>query len=89
VTSGEKLNTIRKSRIMDDEPKDWEIEDEEPPEKLRRKWDDEEAKELKAVSCPKCKQPLPGDAFQCLYCGAQVFHDSGLLGKIWKWLKGL
>jgi hypothetical protein len=72
----------------DDEPKDWEINDEQPSEHLRRKWEQEELEELKAAHCSKCKQPLPGDAFRCFYCGEQVFHDSGLLGKIIKWLKG-
>jgi hypothetical protein len=74
--------------MENDEPKDWEIEDEEPPDRLKRKWDREEAKELKAVTCPNCHQPLPGDAFKCCYCGSQVFKDSGLLGKILKWLRG-
>jgi len=72
-----------------DDPKDWEIEDEEPAESLKKRWEAEESGELKAVHCPKCEKPLPGDAFRCLYCGTQVFHDSGLLGKIIKWFKGL
>jgi len=74
--------------MTDEEPKDWEIEDEEPAPKLRKKWDEEEEKELKASQCPQCDKVLRGDAFQCMYCGAQVFQDSGLLGKIMKWLKG-
>ena len=72
----------------DDNPKDWEIEEEVPSENLREKWAKEERKELKAAHCPECGQPLRGDAFKCYYCGAQVFRDSGLLGKILKWLKG-
>ena len=77
------------SQIFDeDEPKEWEIEDEEPSESLKKKWDEQDQKELKAVHCSECNKPLPGDAFRCLYCGAQVFHDSGLLGKILKWFKG-
>ncbi len=72
----------------EDEPKDWEMEEEEPPERLKRKWEEEEQKELKADFCRSCHQALPGDAFQCFYCGTQVFRDSGLLGKILKWLRG-
>ena len=33
----------------DEGPKDWEIKDEEPPEKLQKKWEREEAQ---GVLCP-------------------------------------
>ena len=72
----------------DDEPKDWEIEEEEPPEKLKRKWDWEERTERKAIPCPKCKKYVPEDSLTCLFCGAKVFRDSGFLGKFLKWLTG-
>ncbi|MFA6599477.1 MAG: hypothetical protein WC352_06545 [Candidatus Omnitrophota bacterium] len=72
----------------DEEPKDWEIREEEVPEKLQARWDREEAGGKGSVCCPACGREVPGDTFSCLYCGERVFEDSGLLGKILKWLRG-
>lgn len=72
----------------EDEPKDWEIDEEEPPEKLKRKWDQEERVEHRAIPCPKCAKLVPEDSLACLFCGAQVFRDSGFLGKILRWFTG-
>lgn len=71
-----------------EEPKDWENEEELAPEKLQKKWDREEYEEKAAVECSFCHKKVPASCFKCLYCGTQVFHDSGLLGKILKWIKG-
>ncbi len=72
----------------EDDPKDWEIPEEgEVPERLQKKWDEEEYKEQPAVTCPACKKRVSADSFRCLYCGERVFKDSGLLGKILKWFR--
>ncbi len=68
---------------------DWEEQDEIPPEKLQKQWEKEEYEEKPAVPCPSCHKRLPASSFKCLYCGGQVFHDSGLLGKIMKWIRKL
>ncbi len=66
---------------------EWEMPEEEAPEKLRKKWDSEELEEKPAVTCPACKKRVPADSFRCIYCGERVFKDSGLLGKILKWVR--
>ena len=71
----------------EEEPKDWEIEEESPPEKLRKKWDKDDLLE-KMVECPACKKRQPQRSLNCLFCGARIFEDSGLLGKILKWIRG-
>ncbi len=73
----------------EEDPKDWEGRDEVPPEKLQKKWDRDEYEEKPAVECPSCKKRVPADSFKCLYYGSQVFQDSGLLGKILKWIRSL
>ena len=73
----------------DNEPKDWEAEDENPPENLKRKWVEREYFGKKMVVCPSCHKPASSDSVSCPFCGAQIFHDSGLLGKILKWIKGI
>lgn len=74
--------------MSEDEPKDWEpVPDEIPPDKLQKKWDGEEYAAQPAVVCSSCKINLPPDSFRCLHCGARVFKDSGLLGKIISWIQ--
>lgn len=73
--------------IFDDELKDWEIPDEIPPERLQKKWESEEMEEKPAVTCKACQKRVPASIFKCIYCGAQVFQDSGILGKILKWFR--
>lgn len=75
--------------MTNEESNDWEEEEEVPPEKLQKKWEREDYEEPPAVECPSCKKRVPASTFKCLYCGEQVFHDSGLLGKILKWLRGI
>ncbi len=71
-----------------DDPKDWEDNEEIPPDRLQKKWDRDEYEELPPVQCPACKKRVPADTFRCLYCGQRVFKDSGLLGRILKWFRG-
>jgi hypothetical protein len=72
----------------EDDPKDWELNEETPPDKLQKKWEHDDYEERPAVVCPSCKKRVPADSFRCLYCSTRVFHDSGLLGRILKWIKG-
>ena len=71
----------------EEEPKDWEIEEENPPERLQRKWDQEEMEGRRVVTCSRCQKLVPADSLTCIFCGAGVFRDSGLLGKMVKWFK--
>ncbi len=77
--------------LDDEEPKDWEKHEEEnPPENLRRKWIEREyfGKD-KTVRCGTCKKFVPAENLECLFCGATMNHDTGLLGKILRWIKGI
>ncbi len=56
----------------DEETRDWEMKDEEPPEQLRKKWEREEAEGFKAVVCPSCKKETPGGSLTCIFCGANL-----------------
>ena len=71
--------------MPEDEPD--ENEEEVPPDRLRDKWFREELSFKETVECPACKKELPRDTITCLYCGAQVFYDSGPLGRLLKWIK--
>lgn len=68
---------------------DGEMEDEDPPENLKRKWIEREYFGKKTASCPSCGKIVPSEGLTCLFCGAEIFHDSGLLGKILKWIRGI
>ena len=72
----------------EDDPKDWEIQDEQPPDKLQQKWAEEEARGREVMICRKCKKHVTADSLTCVFCGAPTFRDTGFLGKILKWLKG-
>jgi hypothetical protein len=57
--------------LNDDEgPHDWEIKDEEPPGRLQKKWENEEASGLPRAVCISCKKETPSENLTCLYCGA-------------------
>ena len=72
----------------DDGPEDWEeIEEENAPENLKRKWIVEEHFQKKPIPCPSCGRPAASDSVTCLFCGAYVCEDTGFLGKLLKWLK--
>lgn len=74
--------------LDDEELKDWEMEDEKPPEKLRHKWDQEDLRGRKAIECSRCKKHVPEDSLTCIFCGAEVFRDSGFLRRLLKWITG-
>ena len=72
-----------------DELKEWENPPEEnPPENLKRKWIEREYFGNK-TACPACGNQVPAENITCLFCGAQASQDSGPLGKILQWFKGL
>ena len=73
----------------DEELNDWEMEEEEtPPDKLKKKWEKEERSPNETAVCNSCGKRIPVETVACLYCGEAVYHDTGLLGKILRWLKG-
>ena len=72
-----------------EDPKDWEQEDENPPENLKRKWIEREYFGKETVPCPACKKFVPTENLTCLFCGAPISYDTGILGKILKWIKKL
>jgi hypothetical protein len=78
---------FNKGECVDDEPKDWEIEDEEPPEKLKRKWFEDSLSFKETVECPFCRKWVSKESLACVYCGRRVFSDSGLLGNLVSWVK--
>ena len=64
----------------DDEPKDWEIEEEKPSEKLKHKWAQEDWEGQPPVHCPRCKESIPAATLTCIFCGAEVYAGkSGFL----------
>ena len=70
--------------------KEWdEIEEETPPENLQRKWIVREYFGKKKVLCGACQKEVPAENMTCLYCGALMVHDTGLLGRILNAIKGL
>ena len=74
----------------EEEPKEWEIREEVPSEKLRHKWAQEDWEGAPPVVCPACQKTLQASVLTCLFCGAEVPHGkSGFLMKILAWLKGI
>lgn len=77
---------------MGDELNDWEeLEDEEAPESLQKKWDSEEDEELRLekgyVPCPHCSKLIAKGSFSCIYCCETVLEDSGPIGRLASILK--
>lgn len=76
--------------LGDDEgPKDWEIEDEEPPEQLRKKWEREEAEDFKKVVCPSCKKETSSANSACIFCGSTLLQESCPVQGFLTWVKQL
>ena len=72
----------------EEEPKDWEIEEENPPEQLKRKWIVENLQPQAPITCPACKESLPYDSLSCLFCGASVQSTgSYLFQKFFGWIR--
>lgn len=76
--------------LNDDEgPRDWEIEDEEPPESLKRKWEEEEASEKKSAVCPSCKKETPAENLTCIFCEEILLRECGSIRGFLVWVKRL
>jgi len=73
----------------DEEPYDWEIKDEKPPERLQKKWDEEEAKEPRRVVCPSCKKETSTENLTCIFCGATLTQESCPSSCFLTWIKHL
>jgi ribosomal protein S27E len=73
----------------DEEPKEWDTKDEEPPERLQKKWEREEVSTFQRVVCPSCKKEVPSGNLTCIFCGAVIMQDKCPLGCFWGWLKEL
>jgi hypothetical protein len=67
-----------------DEPHDWEIKDEEPPEHLRKKWDREEDSDARAIVCPSCKREIPGGNLTCIFCSGFLEQGPGPVEMPWR-----
>lgn len=76
------------SLLDDDEgPSEWEIKDEEPPPRLQKKWEQEEASGAGTVICPSCKKETPAGNLTCIFCGAALTQDSCPVSCLWSWIK--
>lgn len=50
-------------------PKDWELNEEIPPERMRRKWEEEEIEGFSPVLCFHCERAVRTDSLLCPFCG--------------------
>lgn len=57
-------------------------EDEEVPQNLQKKWDQEENHLPNPKPCPHCGELLASDAFSCLFCGERVLEKAGFLSRL-------
>ena len=73
----------------DEGPKDWELKDEEPPERLQKKWDQEEAPCSQPVICPSCKKDNPATSLTCIFCSSVLSQTSCPVRCVLKWFKRL
>ena len=77
----------------DEGPKDWEIKDEEPPERLQDRWAKEEIFGQPPLICPSCKRPVPAESLSCLFCGALVLGTSlarpGIVERFTAWCRNV
>ncbi len=60
----------------EEEPKDWEMKDEDPPESLKRKWEWDEAPDRGTVICPACKKEISSGNLACIFCGSVISQAS-------------
>ena len=70
----------------EEEPKDWEIKEEVPSDKLKYKWAQEDWEGAPPVICPSCKKSVKADILNCIYCGGPI-PQSGFLMKFLSFLK--
>lgn len=70
-------------------PKDWEIQDEDPPERLQKKWEREEARGPRMAVCPSCKKETSAENLTCIFCGTAIPQESGPVRCFLTWVKRL
>ena len=75
--------------MFEEDPKEWEIKDEEPPAALRKKWEREEISGPKSVLCPSCKKETPSENLTCVFCSAVILPDVCPVSCLWNWVKRL
>ena len=73
----------------DEEPHDWEIKDEEAPERLQKKWEQEEASGSRPVVCPSCKKETSSENLACVFCGSVIPRESCPFRCFFAWVKHL
>lgn len=73
----------------DEGPKEWELKEEEPPERLQKKWDRAETLEPRPVICPACKKETPEGNLTCIFCETILARKSCPLNCLFSWLKRL
>ncbi|HNX69316.1 MAG TPA: hypothetical protein PLL75_04535 [Candidatus Omnitrophota bacterium] len=69
----------------DEEPKEWEVGEEVPPEKLRKKWEAED-RETGSWVCASCKRETPRNSGTCIFCG-EVLREGFSWGRLFSRLK--
>lgn len=72
----------------DDELPDWEVKDEEPPERLQKKWDREETGGHRTVVCGACKKETSSENLTCIFCGAEIFEEN-VFDRLRGWIQRL
>ena len=73
----------------DEGPKDWEIKDEEPPERLQKKWERDEAPDAQPVVCPSCGKESPAGNHTCIFCSATIPQSCCPVTCFLSWVKRL
>lgn len=73
----------------DEGPNDWEIKDEEPPERLQKKWEQAEVSDSRRGVCPSCKKETPAENLTCIFCGALISQGSCPIRCFLMWVKRL
>ncbi len=73
----------------DEGPKDWEVKDEEPPERLQKKWEREETKGPRTVVCSSCKQETPVENLTCVFCSTVLSQGICPVRCFLTWVKRL
>ncbi len=73
----------------EEDPKDWEIRDEEPPETLKRKWEREETAGPQTVTCRSCKKETSTESLACIFCGTEILPEIRPVARFLSWVKHL
>ena len=73
----------------DEDPKEWEVRDEEPPEVLKRKWESEESAGLQRIVCPSCKKETLSGSLTCIFCGATILREYCVMRRFVSWVQRL